>query len=79
MLQYKCDDAGVWFEEVDEKYSTVTCSVCKKRTGPTGREGLRIREWTCLECGAHHDRDVNAARNILAVGRDRLAVGIPVL
>ena len=78
MLQYKCDSAGVWFEEVDEKYSTVTCSVCKKRTGPKGREGLRIREWSCSECGTHHDRDVNAARNILAVGRDRLAVGIPV-
>ena len=78
MLQYRSDDAGVWFEQVNEAYSTVTCSVCKKRTGPSGLEGLRIREWTCA-CGAHHQRDVNAARNILAVGRDRLAVGIPVV
>jgi putative transposase len=79
MLQYKCDSAGVWFEEVNEAYSTVTCSSCKKRSGPTGLEGLRIREWTCPECGAHHDRDVNAARNILALGRERLAGGIPFL
>jgi hypothetical protein len=39
MLQYKGDDAGVWFEEFDEAYSTQTCSCCKKRTGPKGPEG----------------------------------------
>ena len=78
-LRYKCDDAGVWYEDVNEAYSTVTCSCCKKRTGPQGLEGLRIREWTCPECSAHHDRDVNAARNILALGLGRLAGGIPVL
>jgi putative transposase len=78
VLQYKCDDAGAWFEEVNESYSTVTCSVCKKRTGPSGREGLRIKEWKCA-CGALHDRDVNAAQNILAAGHGRLAGGIPVL
>ncbi|OUL70255.1 RNA-guided endonuclease InsQ/TnpB family protein [Paraburkholderia hospita] len=79
MLQYKGDDAGVWFEEVDEKYSTQTCSCCSRRTAPKGREGLGIREWACPECGAHHHRDVNAAVNILAAGRRRLAEGIPVL
>ena len=79
MLQYKCDDAGVWFDEVDEAYSTQTCSCCKRRTGPKGLEGLGIREWACLECGAYHHRDINAAENILAAGRRRLAVGIPVL
>lgn len=76
MLQYKCDDAGVWFEEVNEAYSTQTCSVCDARSGPRGLQGLGIREWTCPECGAHHDRDVNAARNILAAGHRRLAAGI---
>ncbi|QBR03736.1 RNA-guided endonuclease InsQ/TnpB family protein [Paraburkholderia pallida] len=79
MLQYKSDDAGVWFDEVDEAYSTQTCSCCNRRTGPRGLEGLGIREWACFECGAYHHRDINAADNILAAGRRRLAVGIPVL
>jgi putative transposase len=79
MLQYKCDDAGVWFEEVNEAYSTQTCSVCKSRTGPKGLEGLGIRGWTCIECGTEHNRDQNAAKNILAAGHRRLAEGIPSL
>jgi len=76
MLQYKCDDAGVWFEEVDEAYSTQTCSACGARSGPRGLEGLGIRGWRCA-CGAVHDRDVNAAQNILARGLARLAEGTP--
>jgi IS605 OrfB family transposase len=79
MLQYKCDRAGVWFGEVNEAYSTQTCSCCKKRTGPKGLEGLGIREWTCNKCSARHHRDNNAALNILAAGHRRLAVGILVL
>jgi IS605 OrfB family transposase len=79
MLQYKCADAGVWFQEVNEAYSTQTCSACNSRTGPKGREGLGIRGWTCCACGAIHDRDVNAARNILAAGHRRLEEGIPIL
>jgi len=79
MLQYKCDSAGVWFDEVDEAYSTQTCSCCNKRTGPKGLEGLRIREWTCSECETAHHRDVNASINILAAGHGRLPGGIPVL
>jgi putative transposase len=76
MLRYKCADAGVWFDEVDEAFSTRTCSVCNSRTGPKGREGLGIRGWQCSLCGAIHDRDVNAAQNILAAGHRRLAEGI---
>lgn len=75
MLKYKSEHAAIWFEEVDEKFTSVTCSCCKKRTGPKGLEGLRIREWQCVECGAVHDRDINAAQNILALGRERLAEG----
>lgn len=81
MLEYKCDHAGIVFEEVNEAYSTQTCSCCGviSASSPKGRAGLGIREWTCADCGTMHDRDVNAAKNILAVGHDRLAVGIPVL
>lgn len=76
-LQYKGDGAGCWVEEVDEAYSTQTCSVCNSRTGPKGREGLGIRGWQCSACETVHDRDINAAQNILAAGRGRLAGGTP--
>jgi putative transposase len=76
MLLYKCDDAGVWFDEVDEAFSTQDCSVCKSRAGPKGRKDLGIRGWQCTVCGAIHDRNVNAAHNILAAGHRRLAEGI---
>jgi transposase len=76
MLQYKCDDAGVWFDQIDEAYSTQTCSACEARSGPKGLKGLGIREWSCSACGAVHDRDVNAAKIILARGLARLAGGI---
>jgi putative transposase len=76
MLSYKCADAGVWFEEVDEAFSTQTCSVCDSRAGPKGRKDLGIRGWQCTVCEAIHDRNVNAAHNILAAGHRRLAEGI---
>ena len=81
MLEYKSHQAGIVFMEVNEAYSTQTCSCCGviPASSPKGRAGLRIREWTCSDCGAVHDRDVNAARNILAAGHRRLAVGITVL
>ena len=51
---------------------------------PKGIADLGIRNWICSDCGCEHDRDVNAAKNILKkfsspVGHYRLAVGIPVL
>ena len=80
MLDYKCAHAGIVFKEVNEAYTTQTCSCCGALpdSRPKGIAGLGIREWTC-ECGVTHDRDINAAKNILAVGHGRLAVGIPVL
>jgi putative transposase len=42
------------------------CSACGMNGGP---KPLSVREWTCAECRTVHDRDVNAARNILALGR----------
>jgi putative transposase len=60
MLCYKSDDAGAWFKEIDEAYSTQECSVCGDCTGPKGLEGLSVRRWRC-SCGAEHDRDHNSA------------------
>ena len=81
MLEYKSHQAGVVFEVVNESYTTQTCSCCGAipASSPKGRAGLGIREWVCSDCGAAHDRDVNAAKNILAAGHHRLAEGIPVL
>lgn len=80
-LAYKCDHAGIVFREVDEAYTTQTCSSCGALPPerPKGIAGLGIREWTCGECGDSHDRDINAARNILAAGHGRPVVGIPAL
>src|ERR1035438_578314 len=68
MLLYKCDDASVWFAELDEAFSTHTCTEWPGRAAPKGGEGLGIRGWQCSVCGAIHDRDVNAAHNVLAAG-----------
>ena len=78
MLKYKCENAGVMFEEVNEAYTTQICSCCGEITSssPKGRTGLGIREWECVSCGTAHDRDKNSALNILALGHKRLAVGI---
>jgi putative transposase len=63
MLRYK--SAG--YVEVDERFTTQTCSECGSLppSRPKGIAGLEIRAWECSVCGASHDRDVNAARNIL--------------
>ncbi|NIF23157.1 RNA-guided endonuclease InsQ/TnpB family protein [Candidatus Pantoea multigeneris] len=80
-LEYKAIARSVVFEVVNERYSTQACSCCGaiSDNSPKGRAGLRIRAWTCCECGITHDRDVNAAKNILAAGHCRLAAGIPAL
>lgn len=67
-LRYKAIAHGATFEEVNESFSSVTCSACGSRSGPKGIAGLRIREWTCSDCGVIHDRDRNAALNILRSG-----------
>ena len=74
MLEYKSHQAGIVFEVVNEGYTTQTCSCCGviPASSPKGRAGLRIREWVCSSCTAVHDRDVNAAKNILAAGHRRL-------
>ena len=70
MLSYKALRHGMVCHIVSERFSTVTCSSCSKRTGPSGLSGLGVRQWRCSDCGVSHDRDVNAARNILLSARD---------
>ena len=65
MLSYKALRLGITYHEVNESFSTVTCSGCKAHTGPRGQAGLGVRSWVCSGCGTLHERDVNAARNIL--------------
>jgi transposase len=67
-LQCKGDSAGSWVTEVNESYSTQECSCCLVRTGPKGLAGLDVRQWTCSVCQSAHDRDTNAAKNIVARG-----------
>ena len=70
MLRYKAMRHGARYVEVDERGSSVTCSACGARSGPKGIAGLRMRLWVCDRCGAQHDRDTNAAVNLL-VGAER--------
>jgi putative transposase len=72
MLEYKAIRLGVDVYETKESFSTVTCSDCFERTGPSGLSALGVREWVCSGCGAVHDRDVNAAKNILRFGHESL-------
>lgn len=68
MLDYKCRAGGRTYIEVDSKNSTRTCSACGALTGPKGLAGLSVRLWRCEECGISHDRDGNAALNVLKAG-----------
>jgi IS605 OrfB family transposase len=79
MLAYKAMRLSVEYCAVNESRSTVTCSACGTRCGPSGLSTLGVREWVCMSCGMCHDRDTNAAQNILAtlrVGR-HTPTGIP--
>ncbi|CUR42300.1 transposase [Limosilactobacillus reuteri] len=65
MLGYKCDWYGKQLITVKPNYTSQICSHCDYHSGS---KPLAIREWTCPKCGAHHDRDINAAVNILHKG-----------
>ncbi|TAG97455.1 MAG: transposase [Oscillatoriales cyanobacterium] len=70
-LEYKCDWYGRTFVKIDRWFPS------SKRCGHCGhivdKLPLSVREWDCPKCGTHHDRDVNAAKNILTAG---LAVNV---
>ena len=65
-LQYKAEWYGREIIKVDKWFpSSQLCSKCGHKDG---KKSLEIREWTCPVCHAHHDRDINASKNILAEG-----------
>ena len=67
MLEYKAARHGRTFARTGRREPTSqVCSACGTRDGP---KPLHVRTWTCAACGTVHDRDLNAARNILAMGR----------
>ena len=69
MLEYKAVLYGTDVIQVPPFYpSSQTCSVCGEKNTET--KNLAVRNWICKKCGAHHDRDVNAAKNILAKAKE---------
>lgn len=74
-LEYKAAREGKAFVKCDRWFpSTKTCSECGC---VTETKALDVRSWDCPHCGAHHDRDVNAAKNIRDEGLRILAGGLP--
>jgi putative transposase len=68
-LEYKADWYGKEVVKVDRFYpSSKTCSCCGHKRAEMP---LDVRHWTCEDCGAEHDRDINAAKNIRRAGLAR--------
>ena len=75
-LEYKCDWYGRTLIKIDRWFpSSKRCGNC---CHIVAKMPLNIREWDCPNCGTHHDRDINAAKNILAAGLAVLVCGATV-
>jgi putative transposase len=75
-LEYKCQRAGRTLVVIDRWYpSSKTCSTCGHLLA---KLSLSTRHWTCPGCRTRHDRDLNAAKNILAAGLAVSACGADV-
>ncbi len=67
MLEYKAARYGRVFARIGRwEPTSQVCSACGVKDGP---KPLSVRTWTCAACGTVHDRDVNAARNVLRIGQ----------
>ena len=75
MLAYKADLYGRQFITISPRNTTQTCHNCGFVMGTNGTDKLTLadRKWTCPNCGTHHIRDWNAAKNILDKGIVKLA------
>lgn len=62
-LEYKCAWYGKQLVTVNPRKTSQICSTCGY---DDGKHTLDIRQWTCPQCGTNHDRDINAAKNILS-------------
>jgi len=72
-LSYKSEWYGRTYHKIDSFYpSSQLCHVCGYKNDEV--KDLKVREWICPNCGTNHDRDVNAAKNILAKGLKDLAL-----
>jgi putative transposase len=69
LLAYKTIRFGKELKVVNESWTSRTCNVCDTIADFKGLSGLSVREWTCKHCNTVHDRDVNAAKNILRLGQ----------